>query len=103
MICATTENHADVYDLFYWQLPQAGKLLLQWLQWLQTHDYEWQTMSASVTTSPNTPHTHTTKKRQSPDMELLKIVFKICDKEAEVWVFTDNGSLERASGELSYL
>lgn len=53
--------------------------------------------------SQHPSHTHQKKKKKSADMELLKRVFKICDKEAEVWVFTDNGSWARGSGELSYL
>lgn len=32
-------------------------------------------------------------------MELLKRVFKICDKEDEVWVFTDNGSWQGDLGD----
>lgn len=71
------------WSMFLW----AKMHLLQCYQWLQLHNWEWETLKASVTTSPPLP---LLSKKQSSG-KLLKRVLQNCDKDAKVWLFTIGG------------
>lgn len=73
-VCVATRNHVDVFDPCCQQLPWARKLLLQWYHWLQTHNWEWEILKASVIPPP--PQNETVE-TGSYWRESLKITIKM--------------------------
>lgn len=87
LICEAIRNHVDIHDSSCHQPLWAGKLLLQWCQWLQIHNWESEILKTSVTLpSP----------RSSPDMKLLKsesmqILIKIRCSSLQLMAFGHQG------------